>query len=296
MKELAGSLRWRAALLVGPAVVTLLGFFVLPLGTMIRESVLPSAAGDAGGAVLTIAQYRRFFSDPFYLSSLGITVGTALLVVIITAIASYPMALAYSRASRGWKSLWLVLLLSPFYANIVVKVFGWMILLARFGLVNDALLATGLLAKPVDFLESYAGIVIVLVHRSLPFMVLLIAAALDGIDSSLVDSAQICGSSGLGVFRRIVLPLSVPGLLAGSVLVFSLTVATFVIPLLVGGTTGERFVSVLMYRAISVTQDWPFGAAVGTILLGTSVLTIALGTKLVKSIRLGRLVSEGFVR
>jgi putative spermidine/putrescine transport system permease protein len=274
-----------------PSALALGVVFFLPIATMMRYSVL-SAGGEGG---LTLEHYQRFFTDSFYLTALFVTLATGILVAAVSLILAYPAAHFYWRAGRRMKSILLVLLLAPFYVNIVVKIFGWMVLLSRSGPVNDLLVGIGILDVPFDFLEGYSAILIMLVHRSLPFMVLLIASAMDRIDDTVLESARVCGSSPFDVFRKIVLPLSVPGMLAGSVLIFSLTVAAFVVPLLVGGAAGDRFVSVLMYQNISVTQNWHFGAAIGTVLLVTSVLAMTLGTRFLKSARIGRVVSDGFV-
>jgi putative spermidine/putrescine transport system permease protein len=291
MKSASSRARLRVMYYLLPSALALGVVFFLPIATMMRYSVL-SAGGEGG---LTLEHYQRFFTDSFYLTALFVTLATGILVAAVSLILAYPAAHFYWRAGRRMKSILLVLLLAPFYVNIVVKIFGWMVLLSRSGPVNDLLVGIGILDVPFDFLEGYSAILIMLVHRSLPFMVLLIASAMDRIDDTVLESARVCGSSPFDVFRKIVLPLSVPGMLAGSVLIFSLTVAAFVVPLLVGGAAGDRFVSVLMYQNISVTQNWHFGAAIGTVLLVTSVLAMTLGTRFLKSARIGRVVSDGFV-
>jgi ABC-type spermidine/putrescine transport system, permease component I len=288
--------RLKAVYYLLPNVLALGVLFFLPIATMMRYSVL-SPATDAGWVErLTLEHYGRFFTDPYYLTSLLITLATGFLVVMLSLVAAYPAAHLYWRAGRRLKSTLLVLLLAPFYVNIIVKVFGWMVLLSRSGLVNKLLVGAGVLASPYDFLDGYPAILIMLVHRALPFMVLLIASSMDGIDEAVLESARVCGSGPREVFRKIILPLSVPGILAGGVLVFSLTVAAFVVPLLVGGSAGQRFVSVLMYRNISVTQNWYFGAAIGMILLVTSVLTITVSTRVFRSMRIGRVIRESFTQ
>lgn len=270
--------------------------FFAPLATMVRYSVQPAVSAAGGPKGLSLEHYARFFSDPFYLSSLALTIATGVLVALVTVAVAYPLAYLFWRSGRQARAWLLVLLLSPFYVNIVVKVFGWMVLLARFGLVNTALVGLGIVTAPADLLDTYIGLVVVLVHRCVPYMVLLIAGSMERIDVMLLESARVCGSGAAGVFRRVVLPLSIPGMLAGSILAFSLTVAAFVIPLLVGGATGRRFVSVLMFQSISVTQNWNLGAAMGAVLLVTSVATVAAASRTLKSSRLGTVISESFGR
>jgi putative spermidine/putrescine transport system permease protein len=228
-----------------------------------------------GTTGLTAEHYRRFFGDPYYLEGLATTIGTAVLVTLVTAILSFPLAYTYWQASGRLRSLLLILLLSPFYANVVVKVFGWMAIL------------------PSAFLDSYRAVLLVSVHRSVPFMVLAVASALARIEPELLESARTCGAPARRVFRTVVLPLSLPGLVSGGIVVFSLTVAAFVVPELVGGASRGRFLPVLLYQQITIAQNWGFGAAIGMVLLVTSLLTIATGNRLARSRRLGRVISEG---
>jgi putative spermidine/putrescine transport system permease protein len=288
--------RYKVVYYLLPSALALGGLFFLPVATMVQFSVMSPAAEGTWFQRLTLEHYQRFFTDLFYLKSLIFTLATGLLVAVSSLALAYPAAHFYWRANRRMKSILLVLLLSPFYVNVVVKVFGWMVLLSRSGPVNRLLMTLGILDTPFDFLEGYSGILLMLIHRSLPFMVLLLASSFDRIDDNVIESARVCGSGPFDVFRKVVLPLSVPGMLAGTILIFSLTVAAFVVPLLVGGSAGNKFVSVHIYQNISVTQNWQFGAAIGTILLVMSVLTMMLGTRIVKSTRIGRVVSESFVQ
>jgi putative spermidine/putrescine transport system permease protein len=248
----------RISLLLAPPVTCSIAFFALPLLFMAYRSVT-----TISGA-LTLDHYARFAGDPYYIGGLFITLGTALLVTAITLAIAYPMALLYWRASARLKSFLIILLLSPFYANIVVKVFGWMLIL------------------PSAWLNGYGGLLIVSVHRDLPFMVLLVAAAMSRIDRDWIDSAETCGASRMRVLRTIIWPLSIPGVVSGCTLVFSLTMAAYVVPALVGGPWRGRFLPVLLYQQMTIAQDWSFGAVIGVVLLTASLATIAAGRALVK--------------
>jgi putative spermidine/putrescine transport system permease protein len=252
------------ALLAAPLAAAA-ALFVAPLAEMVRQSL-------AGG----LHGYARFFGDTYYLAALAVTIGTALLVTVIAAVVSLPLAMVFREATPRWRSILSVVLLAPFYANVVVKLFGWMVLL------------------PASLREGYWAIVVVDVHRALPFMTLLIAASLARIDAELLESARTCGASGWRVFRTIVLPLAMPGVLAGGILVFSLTAASFVVPMLVGGPMGGRFLPVLMYQQITIAHDWRFGAVIGVVALATSTMAIALGLRLVRGAAAGRVLREGF--
>jgi len=288
MKPAAGSRVVGFAYLLAPLTV-LTGLFLAPLAVMVAQSVLADTRGG-----FTLAHYARFFGDSYYLSGLLATFGVALLVTAITVVASYPLAYTYWRASRRLRAVLVILLLSPFYANVVVKVFGWMVVLSRTGPLNTWLQALGAIDRPIDFMDGYTAVVFVSVHRSLPFMVLLLAGALARIDPDLLEAARVCGADAGRVFRTVILPLTIPGALAGGILVFSLTVAAFVVPMMVGGSIAGRFLPVLMYQQITIAQNWAFGAAIGAILLATSMISIALANRAVRAGRLGRIMSERF--
>jgi len=258
-----------ALLLAAPMSVAVVFFFTPLLLLAYRSLAAPTGA-------LTLDHYARFFADGYYLGGLGVTMGTALLVTLITLTCAYPVALSYWRASPRLKSLLIVLLLSPFYANIVVKVFGWMLIL------------------PSSWLNGYLGVLIVSVHRDLPFMVLLLASAMTRIDPDWIESAQTCGATPARVLRTIIWPLSIPGVVSGSTLVFSLTMAAYVVPAIVGGPWRGRFLPVSLYQQMTIAQDWAFGAAIGVILLVASLITIAAGNWLIKHSKAGVLVREGF--
>jgi putative spermidine/putrescine transport system permease protein len=260
----AGSRTAPVAYLILPLAAAV-GLFVIPLAGMARKSV------SAG-----VADYARFFGDSFYLSALGVTLGTAALVTAVSIVASFPLAYTYWQAGRRLRGLLMVLLLSPFYANVVVKVFGWMVLL------------------PAGLREGYWAIVLIDVHRSMPFMVLMLSAALARLAPELLECARVCGASPRRVFFTVVLPLSMPGVVSGGVLVFSLSAASFVVPFLVGGPIGGRFLPVLMYQQITIAQDWGFGAAIGMVLLATAALAVLAARRSVQSARLGRTMQEGF--
>ena len=246
----AGS-RGRSMSLLLPALAVSVLLFVLPLAAVGRASL------TGGGAHLV-----RFFGDAYYLAALGITLATAALVTLVAAAVSYPTALAFSQATPRTRALMTVMLLSPFYASVTVKVFGWMVLL------------------PTWLRESYWAIVIVDVHRSIPFMVLLLAAAMSRIDAEVMEAARVCGAGPFRTFWRVVVPLTVPAAVSAGILVFSLTTASFVVPLLVGGPSGSRFLPVLMFQQFTVAQNWGFGSAIAMILLATASLAMLAANRL----------------
>ena len=284
----------RAATLLALPVLAMTLLFIVPLAIMAMESLV--LRGTDGRVTVSADQYARFFSDAYYAGSLALTFTTAVLVAVIAIVVAYPVALLYWRAGRQARSLMLALLLAPFYANIVVTVFGWIVLLAPGGVVNTLLMKAGATTAPLEFLNGYGAVVFLSVHRCLPFVVLLLANALANIDDDVLQCARVCGASESRVFRTVVFPLSMPGVVAGAIVAFSLTAAGFVIPRLVGGAAGSRFAAVLMYQQITGTQNWRFGAAIGVLLLAASVLAVAGGLRLASRLRAGRVLSDAFVQ
>jgi len=246
--------------------------------------------------IFTFSNYLRFISDKYYVNGLLITMLTGLLVTISTLIFAYPVAYLYAKARFKYRGILLIMLLSPFYTNIIVKIFGWMVILGREGVANTILINMHLLERPFDFLYSYVGVVIILIYTHVPLMTLLLIGPIQNISDSLIESAKICGSRNIGVIKNIIFPLSVPGILSGSIIIYTGTLASFVIPLMVGGDWGKRFISVMMYTSISVTQNWAFGSAIAVILTITTLSIIIGFSILIKSMKVGVLLSEKFAK
>lgn len=284
--------RYRLALLLALPVAVAVGLLAVPLVVLLRYSLYTNIAGQGMQSDTTLANYLRFFTEDYYQGSIGITLLTAVLVTAMSLVLAFPMAYVYARTRFGPKGLMLMAVLSPFYIDILVKIFAWMVLLGTNGMVNKMLLGLGLVDAPVNFLRSYVGILIILVYIALPYMFLSLIGPLQGVDETLVEAARVCGSPPGHVFWRIVLPLSIPGVLAGSVLVFSVGISSFLVPLLVGGKVGQQFLAVLIYEFMVVHQNWAMGSAAAMILLVTSLTIVVLYNRLVSASKLGVVVSE----
>lgn len=289
-------IRCRLWLFLGPPLLYLIVILVAPVLVLLQYSFYTHVPGKGIVFIFTFDNYVRFFTDSYYLMGVAITLGTGALITAITLLVAYPVAFFYARSQFHFKGLLLVLLLAPFYVNIIVKIYGWMIILGRSGMVNQLLVASTVLSRPYDFLESYLGIVIILVHVQAPIMVLSLIGPLQNIHDSLINSARVCGARDSAVFRDVILPLSMPGVLSGSVLVFAATVAAFIVPLVVGGRIGFQFLPVMMYQQMNTVQNWAFGATIAVVLLVLSIGLLTLYSIAVKASRLGVIMSEKFVR
>lgn len=253
-----------------PAVVFLVVFFVGPLALNTGRSL--ETPGGFG-----LYQYARALGDAYYLGVLGVTILLSAAVTIATLVLGYPLALAIARSSGRTKSLLIFLIVTPLLINVVVRTFGWMIILGRSGVINAILRGLGL--DTVNIGSGWFAIWLALVHVLLPFMVLSVASTLEGIDGALEDAATTLGASPLRSFLHVILPLSAQGVLTGMLLVFALSMGSFVTVMLMG-SNATMVLPLLIYQQLNLASDWPFAAALGNILLITAIIVIALQLRL----------------
>ncbi len=262
-----------------PALALYGGLLIVPMLVLGRYSFYEMRPGGVRILALwTTGNYRRFFSDRFYVGVLGETLLTGLIVVVACAVLSYPIAYVLARLRRG-KAVLFLAVLAPFLVSQVVKTYGWMVILSGQGFLNWVLLATGLATERVQLLYSRTGIVIGMVHVLIPFMILTLESVIRQIGDEVLDAARSLGAPEYQVFFRVVLPLSLPGLIAGSLLVFSLAVSIFTTPALMGGDRVQLMSNFIYKRAVSLL-DWPLAAVGAWVLLVTALLIIVLYLRL----------------
>ena len=270
------------ALLVSPALAVLLLAFVAPLTILVAYSFYESGTGGAMIPAFTFRQYRRFLGDPFYLYVLWRTVLLGLWVTAWCIVLGYPLAYVLARTrSRAARSILVTLLLVPLMTSVVVRSYGWMILLANNGLVNKTLLALGVTTTPVQLLFNAIGVVIALVAILLPYMVLTLVPVIENISPFLEEASQSLGASPGRMFRDVVIPLSLPGVAAGSILVFVLTIAAYATPRLVGGSR-LLVMPIFVYDQTMALLNWPFASATSFILLALVLGLMAFQGRLVE--------------
>jgi len=260
--------RRRLALLVylGPATLFYLGFLVLPYLMVLRLSFFRFSSLQLYIASFTLANYAAVLTDPFYLLLMGRTLLLGLGVTLLCLLLGYPLALMIARARPTLRSALLAVTLSPLLINLVVRSYAWLVLLGDTGVVNRWLQAIGLIAGPLPLSGNMFSVVIGLVHISLPLMVVSLIGVLARIDPALAEAADSLGASRARVLRRIVLPLSLPGIGSGSLLVFSFTISAFITPALLGGNRVST-VSTLIYQKFTFSVNWPVGATLVVVLL-----------------------------
>ncbi|MCB1808382.1 MAG: ABC transporter permease, partial [Candidatus Competibacteraceae bacterium] len=205
-------------------------------------------------------------------------------VVAITLLFGYPLAYFLARTRSRLRPWLIILVVFPLLLNLVVRSFGWIVLLANRGLINDGLIALGIIEKPLKLLFNFTGLLIGLSHIFLPFMVLMLLGAIQNIPRDTEDAARTLGASPLTVFRKITLPLSLPGILSGGILVFVLTISALVTPRLLGGPT-YQVMSTLIFDEFLKLLNWPRGAAMAYVLTVIVLLLVWAASRLAK--RLG---------
>jgi putative spermidine/putrescine transport system permease protein len=224
--------------------------------------------------VFTLANYAGLLTDPTTLSLFGYTFAVTAVVTLLCALLGLPVAAAIARAPGRWRGVLYFLVAAPLLVNTVVRSYGWLLILGRKGLLNTVLMAAGLLEDPLPLAGNLTSLVIGGTQVFLPFMILSLVTSLLAIDRRLLESADVLGAGPVRTFLTITLPLAMPGLIAGSVLVFSLMLGAFVTPLILGGTA-VKYLSVAVYTDAMVLFNLPRATAL-SLLLMACVLAIYL--------------------
>jgi len=253
-------------LLVGPIGFFLL-FFVIPFAQLVKESLF----GPQGW---TLDNYTSVLTDAYYWKALVDTLVISLLVTLVSFLAGYPLAyfMIFHLRSAALRRLIYVVLVTPLFTSNIVRAFGWIVILGRRGMVNAGLLALGAVEAPVDLLYNKASIIIGLAYILLPLMVLTVCSILQSIDRSLIDAARDLGASPSVAFFSVTLPLSLPGVVAGSIIIFALSASAYVIPSILSGGR-EIVMSMLIFQQYMATFRPDVGATLSVVLL---VVTLAL--------------------
>ncbi len=258
--------RERAGLmgLSAPALLAVGGVVVLPVLWLFALSFL-----DRAGS-FTLDNYARVLGA-LYLDTYVITFEISLAVTLICVVLGYPLAYWLSRLSPGVAGVLMIFVLLPFWTSVLVRTYAWLVLLQRRGIVNQALQALGVIDAPLQLANNLAGSVIGMVHIMLPFLVLPLYAAMRAIDGDLVRAAVGLGSSPAGAFWRVFVPMSLPGLFAGVVLVFILSLGFYVTPALLGGGR-VQMIAQRIEATINLYTNWGAASALGAVLLAAALL------------------------
>jgi spermidine/putrescine transport system permease protein len=274
--------RWHGrlslGLLLAPAVLWLGALIVLPhvdLAVLsFRERIGPRHYAAS------LAQYKTFFAEPLYWRVFVRTALMSAVATLLTLLLAFPIAWVIAKLSRGRTGSWLfILCLIPFWVSETVRTLGWMILLRESGVLPSLLVKLGITAVPVELLYHDATILVGLIYTSLLFMVIPLISSLESLDNALIEAAYDLGAGGFAILRRIVIPHAAPGITAGCIVVFMLTLGNYLTPTLLGGKNSQWFTEQI-YTQFITRFNWEQGAAFGFLLLALSTAMVVLGLKI----------------
>jgi putative spermidine/putrescine transport system permease protein len=264
-----------------PALVLIFFFLIVPyLNIVVMSFRTPSTTAPYAPG-FTLENYESALTDGFYLAVLGRTLMVTISVTIISFLIGFPLSYHLARTTSRWRSVLYALVLAPLLVSAVIRSFGWMIVLANNGLINSTLKSWGLIQQPLPLMYNELGVIIGLVHVNVPFMILPLLAALQNINPVLEEAARSLGARRLTVMRRIVLPLAMPGIQSGAILVFVMAAGSYVTPVLLGGSR-VKLMTAMVVQQLQDNFLWPFGSALAIVLAvigGLVVLAWARSTQ-----------------
>lgn len=261
-------------LLVAPALLWLSIFFVIPLLIVVAVSF---AGRIPYGQVIfsfTIDNYLRFL-EPLYLKIFADTLVVAIVTTLATILMGYPLAYTIAQLPKKWQQPGLILVMIPFWINFLIRSYAWVIILRSQGVVNTLLLNLGLIDQPLQMLYNDMAVMLGMVYALLPFMVLPIYVSIEQLDTRLLEAASDLGAKPLTAFRKVTLPLTMPGIAAGTILVFISSLGMFVVPDVMGGAKSALIGNLIQNQFLSA-RDWPFGSALSIVLAVLSLVLIIL--------------------
>jgi spermidine/putrescine transport system permease protein len=263
----------RAWALLAPGGLWLLLFFLVPILIMLAYSLMPRGIYGGVERGFTLEHYGRFF-DPLYLDVLQRTFIWSIACTVICLVLGYPVAYVIVRSGR-WRNLLLFLVVLPFWTSFLVRTFAMIFLMRDTGLINSWLLKFGILDQPLTILYTPFAVMSGLVYGFLPFMILPIYASLEKLDLSLLEAAEVLGARPRARFRRVTLPLSMPGVVAGCLLVFIPALGSFLTADLLGGAK-QLMIGNLVQNQFSAARNWPFGSAASFIVMALVLAAVMI--------------------
>uniref|UniRef100_A0A7C1X965 ABC transporter permease n=1 Tax=Pseudomonas graminis TaxID=158627 RepID=A0A7C1X965_9PSED len=270
----------RGYLLSAPALALFFGLLVLPLALtlVLSFNVFDYEIGVKGGE-WTLAQYANLLTDSYFYEIFLRTFWISALVTLLCVVIGVPEAYILSRMGTPWRSIFLILILTPLLISVVVRAFGWSLLLGADGLINQAIQALG--GRPIKMLYTPFAVILALVHVMLPFMIIPVWTSLQKLDASAEQAALSLGATQAQVMRMVVLPQVMPGVLSGTLIVFGLSASSFAIPGLLGGRR-LKMVATVVYDQYLSELNWPMGAAIAVALLLINLLVMLSWNRLVE--------------
>jgi putative spermidine/putrescine transport system permease protein len=269
-----------AAALVTPATIVVAVGLLVPIAILFRYSLNRFVPGRLMVEAVTVENYVKFFTDPYYVTVLLRTFRVAAVCMVLCLVFGFPLAYVLARTRTRWKSVLIMLVVLPLFVGNAVRAAGWMVMFSNKGLLNTVLAWLGLGARaPLIYTET--AVIVGITAVNLPFMVLTLQSVIEGIDPSVEEAALTLGAGPLRVFRRVILPLAMPGVLAGTILVFILGMNAYATPVLLGGPRFQVMGPVVYGQFVGL-NNWPFGAALSFVLMTATLLLTVVSNVVVQ--------------
>ena len=264
-----------AAGLVGPATIYVALGLLLPLAILFRYSLNQFVPGKFMVDALTVENYVKFFTDLYYTAVLTRTVRIAFITTAICLLMGFPLAYVLARTRTRYKNILIMLVVLPLFVGNAVRAAGWMVAFGNKGVINASLMGTGAISTPLEIMFTETAVIIGITAVNLPFMVLTLQSVIEGIDRAVEEAAFNLGATPMQMAYRVLLPLAMPGVLAGTILTFILAMNAYATPVLLGGPRFQMM-GPLVYGQFVQQNNWPFGGAIAFILMtATLLLTLA---------------------
>lgn len=263
-------------LIVTPGIILLLFFLIIPLIT----NILPTFVE---GGHLSFSSYLNFFKDSYNLSILYRTIRISLIVTLIAAILGIPTAYFISGVSKKWRGILMAMTLFPLLTNSVIRSFAWINILGKSGVVNSLFLKLGLISQPLNLLYTEFAIIIGSVYLFLPTMIMTLVGVMENIEPEMLEAAETLGASPFKAFVKVVLPLSIPGTIVGSVLVFTGTLTAYTTPQLLGGNH-KMMMSTFLYQKANTLGDWQGASVLALIMIVITLVVMKVLDMIAKRI------------
>ena len=272
---------WSVASLITPATLFVAIGLLIPILILFRYSLNAFVPGKFMVEALTIENYVRFFTDPFYLNVLWRTLRVAFSTTLICLVLGFPLAYVLARMQSGWKNVIVMLVVLPLFVGNAVRAAGWMVAFGSKGFVNAALTGAGIINEPIQLMYTEFAVIVGIAAVNLPFMVLTLSSVIEGIDQAVEEAAFSLGAGPWAMFRRVLAPLAMPGILAGTILTFILAMNAYATPVLLGGPKFQTM-GPLVYNQFAQQNNWPFGAAISFVLMAATLILTAAANVLVQ--------------
>ncbi|BDH60694.1 ABC transporter permease [Lysinibacillus sp. PLM2] len=258
--------------LIAPATILVTFLFILPLVNFLRTSFNRNIPGGSYESAWTLENFVEFFSDSYFLNILWNTILISFVATIFSLILAFPIAYLLARTKSKFKGILIGLVVFPLLVGNIVRDIGWIALFSETGLINELLVAIGIIDTPESFLGTHIAVIIAISNVVLPYMIISIQSVIENINPSLEESAKDLGASNWMVMRSIVIPLAMPGILAGTLFVFILSMNAYTTPLIIGGTKVQMMAPAL-YSQITEVSNWPLGSAMAVVLIAITLIT-----------------------